>query len=423
MYRRGHLKNGMAYVFVPKSDTDVVITIGVGRGSADESRSWRGVTHYIEHLAGECFRARKQIACQLDLLGADFNAETSEDMTKWWIRIPARHWRWGLELMAELLLNPDFTQADFEFEGHCIREELADIADDPENQVALLRDRQLFPGHGLSRHVVGTPSSLQRLTLERVLRYWERLLDPRIMAITVVGRFEATPVITTINQLFGSLSPPQQPIALRSFDIPQPTSRISIMRAERQQVSLVATIPVPGFGHRQRAALQLLNNCIGDMNSSPLWLQARQRGLVYSLHSDIWHYPEVGLLTIATSCGRPKVLPLLTLIRRTLDRYYLGGITTDLFDAAKHAALSYHQRRWKESEYIGRLLLAQLLVHSNLELYPALRRRIARVRLQDVNAVAKRYLAPANRYLTVIGPVTRADRYKIKRLWRGGRST
>lgn len=423
MYRRGHLKNGMAYVFVPKSDSDIVITIGVGRGSADESRSWRGVTHYIEHLAGESFRARRQVAQQLDLLGADFNAETSEDMTKWWIRIPARHWRWGLELMAELLLNPDFTQADFEYEGHCIREELADIADDPENQIALLRDRQLFPGHGLSRHVVGTPHSLQRLTLERVLRYWERLLDPRIMAITVVGRFEAKPVITTINQLFGRLSSQGETIALRSFELPKATSRISIRRVERQQVSLVATMLVPGFGHRQRAALQLLNNCIGDMNSSPLWLQARQRGLVYSLQCDIWHYPEVGLLTIATSCSRSKVVPLLTLIRRTLDRYYLGGITADLFAAARQAALSYHQRRWKETDYVGRLLLAQVLVHSNLELYPALHRRIARVRLQDVNAAARRYLAPGNRYLTVMGPVTRADRFKIKRLWRGGRST
>ena len=419
MPRICRLDNGVRFILMPRSkDTEVCIVIGLGYGASDESAYWSGALHFIEHLGAESYAARLTVARKLDKLHAIFNAYTSQDLTYWIIRVPPRNLTWALKLMCDLILTPEFSPRDFDYEREVIIEDMYEHMDDGEERLTLLRDRLIFNGHALSNPIMGRPATLRALTHERIMSYWQRLIDPRRLAITIVGRFDRARARSLIAEHFQQLTVPAHPLKTRLLQKPSLLrDRVMLRQHDSLRVNFLWTMMLPSYRSRLRIPLRILSAYLGAMHSSPLYLEGRKLGLTYSIGTEVWHYPELGFLKIDSGVSRQKLIPLLTMIDAVLRRTRECGLSRAEFELPRGEVLSATKQRFQEPSYVATLYAAQCLVHGQIESLELLRSRLAHTDRQQVNEVAKQALRAGNHYAVARGPLTRSDRRKIRALF------
>ena len=135
----------------------VATGVWVGVGSRDEPEELSGVSHFLEHLLfkGTPTRTSQDISRSVDRVGGDFNAFTAKEYTAYYIRLPARHASFGVDLLGDVLIRPALREADVDSERLVILEELAMDDDSPDDVAHRAFAAQLFADHPLGRETAG----------------------------------------------------------------------------------------------------------------------------------------------------------------------------------------------------------------------------------------------------------------------------
>jgi predicted Zn-dependent peptidase len=434
MLRTKTLQNGLRIVLDRRPrEHQVTIVIGIPRGARDEPAAYAGCLHLIEHLISSRFPWNDEISREMDKVGADLNAQTSEDCTMFYCTIPSRSVSWALALMIELVLEPRFTEDDVALEREVVLEEYREDKDLVETDLERGRTLGLFRDHPLATNVFGRPSTLQRLSPSRITRLWRRLLDPRQMVVTVVGGFEPSRVVPLIKQRLGTLQPPPFPLPRQpSMRITKSRSHCSLFLYDRlKQVSFYWSFLLPGFRSRSRFPLMILANILGGRDSSPLYLELRKRGLVYTLSTDLWLFGEGGYLTLssatsrepkATELVRSKFFEVITTIGSFLRRYKSQGVPAREHDLSVTWLCRDLRREYRDTVHVGRSYTAQMCCYGRIMSLPTLLRRIRSTTREEVHAAARKFLVMDRLHLSAAGPLTRRDREKLHAMFPDSRT-
>src|SRR5512143_4200240 len=117
MYRRDTLTNGIRVVSetLPKSRS-VSIGVWVKVGSRHEPRELGGASHFIEHLffKGTEKRTAKDIAIEMDSIGGEMNAFTSQETTTYYAKVVDEHLATAIDILSAILLAAKFDLAEME---------------------------------------------------------------------------------------------------------------------------------------------------------------------------------------------------------------------------------------------------------------------------------------------------------------------
>jgi predicted Zn-dependent peptidase len=138
MYRKDTLANGIRVVSetLPKTRS-VSIGVWVKVGSRHESKDISGISHFIEHLffKGTARRTAKDIATEIDSLGGEMNAFTSQETTTYYVKVLDEHLAAAIDILADILLSSKFDPADMEKERKVILEEIKGVEDTPDDYI------------------------------------------------------------------------------------------------------------------------------------------------------------------------------------------------------------------------------------------------------------------------------------------------
>src|SRR3990170_2312881 len=120
------LKNGMTLIFEKRNLPVVSVGIAVRHGGVNESLSERGISHFIEHMLykGTKKRTYKQIAEDIEKRGGDLNGFTANLITAYWCKMPSKHLKIALEVLADMIKNSLFDKKEMEKERKVIFEEI-----------------------------------------------------------------------------------------------------------------------------------------------------------------------------------------------------------------------------------------------------------------------------------------------------------
>ena len=105
------LKNGLTLIEEKKDTDSVSIVITVKTGSNNETKKILGISHFIEHMLFEGTAKRENstiIANEIEKLGGDLNAYTSNEKTCFYIKVPKKHFDKALDILSDILQNPVF---------------------------------------------------------------------------------------------------------------------------------------------------------------------------------------------------------------------------------------------------------------------------------------------------------------------------
>ena len=109
------LKSGMTLLYEPRSTDSVAIQVLVNVGSNSEPARVRGITHFLEHLVFEGTPSRpdaKTIANEIERLGGEMNAYTTNDRTCFHAKVLRKHAPTAIAVLADIMQNPLLRESD-----------------------------------------------------------------------------------------------------------------------------------------------------------------------------------------------------------------------------------------------------------------------------------------------------------------------
>lgn len=322
MYNKVTLDNGLRVVteHIPHVKS-VSIGIWVEAGSRKENLYNNGVSHFIEHMLfkGTKNRSAKDIAEAIDNIGGQINAFTSKECTCYYARVLDNHIDIAIDVLADMFFNSLFDEEEIIKEKSVIYEEIKMYEDSPEDLVHDLLSKTIFDGNTLSLPILGSEESLNKMTRNDLINYYEQFYSPSNTVISIAGNFNFNETIGLIKKYFNNWSTKQN--LIEKYRKPELFHDISNKKKDIEQLHFCIGTEGVAQGKDELYALLVLNNIFGGSMSSRLFQDIREdRGLVYSIYSYPSSYKDTGILTIYAALNPDYFLEVVDIIIKNINK-------------------------------------------------------------------------------------------------------
>jgi predicted Zn-dependent peptidase len=383
----------------------VAAVFWVKTGTRDEPRSEMGVSHFLEHMAFRRTRSftGEEIDRLFEEMGADHNAATSWEMTYYWLRVLRENLPTGLKVLAELT-HPSLDEESFTMERNVILEEIARYQDQPSHILIRNFMENFYGDHPLSMETLGTPETLNALTVEQMRDYWERRYGTRNMIFSIAGNFEWDDVVAQLGELTADWQPGE---AGRESQGTTFTPSVNVYPTDRfGQEQLAIGVPSVARSDPRYYAAATLATILGDDTGSRLFWALNQTGLAESASAQLLDFEDTGLM-IVYLVTEPSLAPqVLQIAQRELERVQSFDIEQAELDRAraKLVASVIIGGESTNERVIG--LISSWLTQGRLETLEEVREKIEAITLDDLRSLVKELPVWPNAVITASGPVT-----------------
>lgn len=276
------LANGVRVAALPLPHLDSAsVSVFVRTGSCHEGRAASGISHVVEHMAfkGTLTRSCQEINLDAERLGAEVNAHTDKDHTAYHMRGLARDAQAFVRMLADIVLNGSYPEAELERERQVILQELAEDDDDAFSAAYRLFDRLCYGTHPLAQPVIGLRRNIERFTRDDLLAYVGRQYTGVNVVVAAAGRIDPDAIVREAEAAFGTMPRGQE------NRVP-PASWHGGFAARRMagvsQSHVVLGYPAPPSTDDAHHVAVVASALLGEGMSSPLMDEIRERrGLVY----------------------------------------------------------------------------------------------------------------------------------------------
>ncbi|HEY8464961.1 MAG TPA: pitrilysin family protein [Bacillota bacterium] len=299
MYQSETLSNGLRIVCetIPQVHS-VSMGIWVGTGSRYEDFYYNGISHFVEHMLfkGTKRRSAKQIAEAIDAVGGQLNAFTTKEYTCYYAKMLSHHFRFGIDLLSDMLLNSVFDPAEIDKEKAVVLEEINSYEDTPDELIHDLFVSRLLKNHPLGWNILGTKESIARIDRRVIQDFMRHHYTPDNIVFAVAGNIQISQIIPEIEQHFSGLTgkadnriPELPPLEPGCFEKNKDTEQVHICIGTRGVAR----------NNPQKYAVFVLDSILGGSVSSRLFQKLREeRGLVYVTGSSHSSYRDTGIFSV-----------------------------------------------------------------------------------------------------------------------------
>ena len=314
--RRTVLPNGLI-VLTERMEhlRSVAMGVWIKSGSRCEPAETNGISHFVEHMLfkGTRSRSAQHIAREMDSIGGNLDAFTGKETICFTVKSLSEHVPIALDVLADLVLNPVFAASDIERERDVILEEIKIDEDNPDVLVHELFTQNFWKDHPLGKPILGTTSTVGRLSQPQLFDYHGGRFNGGNMVFSAAGLLDHDQFV---NEVASKFAPLIAGLPIADEQAP-PTSARIILRNKKalEQVQICLGVPAPSVTDINRYVTLILNTILGGGMSSRLFQTIREeRGLAYSVYSDLSPYRDTGTLCIYAGTSAGKALGTIDLI-------------------------------------------------------------------------------------------------------------
>ena len=378
--------------------------VWVGAGSRHETASEHGLSHLLEHMAFKGTRRRSALAIaeEIEAAGGDLNAATSTEQTAYYAHLLAEDTGLALDILADILTESTFDEAELEREKSVILQEIGAVEDTPDDLVFDMFNAAAYPGQAIGRPILGTPAGVSGFDRATIGRYLSHHYTGKGMIVGAAGAVEHARILDETAARFAAV--PQA----NGHDTTPAAARYqggdARLKRRLEQTHIVVGFEGLAWNDPGQYALHVFANAVGGGMSSRLFQEVRERrGLAYSIYSFHWPYADTGLFGLYAATGAGDVAELMPV---AIDA--LAAATVDLTEAEvqrakaqmKVSLLAALESPSARAEQIARQLLAFDRVLPREEMIA----KVENLSLGDIRRAGARALASAPT-VAAIGPI------------------
>ena len=384
----------------------VSIAAYVLAGSRLESAAEAGVAHFMEHLTfkgTKAYPTTRAISEAIEGAGGSFNAATDRESTVYWVRVPHREARLGMDVIGELIVRPTLSTDEIEGERSVIVEEIRGYQDDPTEYAQILFQTAMFGDGPLGREICGEEAGIRALPDETIRDFWRTTYRPVNTVVAVAGDIDHETAVQLAANAFGTGNGTVPGFA------PAPAlpagERVLVGKRPTAQAQLVVGLPALRRDHPDAWTLSLLNAVLGDGMSSRLFQSVREElGLAYDISSGLVDYADAGALEISAGVDPDALDDALKAIIVELVRLRDELIPADELERAKRYLSGGLELRMDETRHVASWIGGQEALHDRVLTVDEALVEVAAVKADDIQRLAATLVVDDGLRLAAVAP-------------------
>jgi predicted Zn-dependent peptidase len=389
----------------------------IDSGSRDEAPAVNGISHFVEHMVfkGTTTRSAQELAREVDTIGGNLDAFTGKETICFNIKVLDTNVEPALDLLSDLVLHPTFTPEDLAKEQGVILEEIKMDEDNPDYLVHEIFTQNFWKGDALGRPILGTAKTVSSFNQGIVFDDYARRFTPRNMVFSAAGHLNHDHFVEQVSQAFASLAASSD-APLARFPAPSTNPHITLKNKKSlEQVQFCLGVPAPQINAENRYAVYLLNTMLGGGMSSRLFQAIREeKGLAYSIYSEMSPFRDTGCLSIYAGASIDKTPEVLKLTLAELARIKEEIVPDSELKRAKEQLKSNMVLGLETSSSRMSSLARQQMYFGRFFSLDDLVQQIEQVTPDDIQTLARELFRPEVLALTLLGnlgtmKVERAD--------------
>jgi zinc protease len=375
-------------------------------GVLAETADNNGITQLLAKmlLKGTKTRDAEKIATEIESVGGHLDSYGGNNSFGVNAEVLSSDFATGLDLLADVLLNPTFPADPLEREREV---QIATIASQKDNLLKSASNamrRTLFGNIGYGLDTLGTEESVTKLQAADLKAFHQKLVAPKNCVVAIFGDLKAVEVKAAVEKAFANWK------SASSLEIENRKSKIenSLMRVEEIRDKKQAVIVI-GFGGTtmhddDRYALDLLQEACSDLGSR-LFLRVREKlGLAYYVGAQ--HFPGLAPGYFAFYAGtEPTKADLVEQeFLKEAELLRTEGLTAEELKRAKAKIIGSKKIARQDLGSLASLTALDELYGLGYQRTDLDDAKFEAVTLEQVKAVAQKYLKPDAFVVSVVKP-------------------
>ena len=181
-----------------------VVDVWVRAGAIAEPKEWGGMAHFLEHMI---FKGTKGIAPGvfdrvIEHKGGMANAATSHDYAHFFLTTASSYLPDTLPYLAEILLQAEIPDHEFDCERDVVLEEIRASNDNPDHLAFQNLCTSLYPHHPYGRPILGQESQLALHCPAQMRCFHRTHYQPEKMTVVMIGDVTEKSAIALVEKNF-----------------------------------------------------------------------------------------------------------------------------------------------------------------------------------------------------------------------------
>ncbi|MCK5451672.1 MAG: insulinase family protein [Candidatus Omnitrophica bacterium] len=418
MYKKIRIKNGLNVVVSPMPGmTSVTLGIWIGVGGRYESQEQSGISHFVEHMLfkGTHTRTTKDLKESIEGIGGAFNGFTSDEVTCYMVKVPAKYTELGLDVLTDMVLDAKFDEEDITRERSVICEEIKMYRDQPSDHILDLLSETMWPDDALGRPLTGSIANVKKIKRKELINFRDKNYQPGNIAVVAAGKVDPEKVACYVRDRFKN-NKKSNNSNFKKAKVTQNRSRIKIRESNTNQAHIAFGFHASRDKNRERFAIKMMNVILGGNMSSRLFEELREKhGLCYDISSSYKRHSDIGEVQIHAGVDAGKAVKSVVAILDELKKLRDLGVSEDELSRAKEYAKGQFLLAIEATSTRMMWLGDRFMVHRNIPEVKDVLKSIDSVGIEDIQKVSQSIFKSSFANLAVIGKLENKERNKIRK--------
>jgi zinc protease len=383
------------------------------RGSGANPIDRPGLASFTARMLqeGTATRSALQIADRSADLGTSISSRATVDASRLGTEALTRNFPDVLELLADVVLHPNFPQAEIERVRSERLAALVQERDEPFALAARVFSAALYgPKDTYGYPEIGTADSIKAIAREDLERFWKQNYLPNDAALIISGDFKLAELKPLLEKQFAAWKP--EHAAAPEMGTPQPSDAklILVDRPDAPQTTLVFFSLGPARSTPDYPQIEVMNADLGGLFSSRINMNLREEhGYTYGAGSVFRYHIAPGPFLVYSDVRTDATAPATTEVFKELRRMRDTLMTPEELKLAKDSIAQSLPGRFEHASETA-ATFAELYVYDlPADYFSSLPERINAVTTEQAQAAAQKYIQLDKVTVLAIG-----DRSKIE---------
>ena len=409
-YTDTRLKNGLRVVISPDRAAPVVsVAVAYNVGSRNERKGRTGFAHLFEHLMfkGSQNVADGELAGLIENYGGSHNGQTDKDHTLYFEQVPSNQLDMVLFLEADRMRAPAITQENINNQREAVKEERRLRMDNqPYGRTSEVIGELLFENFANEHSIIGSMADLDAASLQDFTDFFKMYYAPNNAVLAIAGDVDAKGALEKARKYFDSIPTGPPPPALDTTEPVQKEERRTVVNDPLARLPLVdVAYQIPGGINADMDALSALATVMGSGRSSRLYDHLVRQQVAVDVGAGVVSAKGPTFMYLEGMAGPGKdPAAVEKAIYAEIEKVQKGPIQEWELDKARNAARRGLVGSLGSSLQRAILLARFTVFYNDPGLINTRYERIAALKIDDLQRVARQYLVPANRAVVITVP-------------------
>jgi predicted Zn-dependent peptidase len=359
---------------------------------------------------GTTHRSPEELDETLEFIAGSIGSGIDEENARATLSVMSADIDLGLELFADMLMNPTFREDKVELARNQALEGIRRQNDDPKQIASRHLYRLLYSPHPYGNQA--TTKTIRNITREDLIAFHERYYRPSSVFMAVTGDFVSGEIVHKIEKAFAAWKP--DPVEFPKVEVATDSNNVGVFHIEKDlnqtsiwmgHLGLTRTNP-------DLFPVNVMNYILGGGSfTSRMMSEVRSnRGLAYSVQTLFRRRTLRGPFLAVCGTKSSSTIQAIELMRTLMETIRQEPVTDTELDNAKNAIINSFVFAYTSNAQIAEQEMIIDYYGYPPDFLKTYTDNIAKVTKEDVLRVAQHYLHPERLTIVTVGKESAFDR-------------